>query len=473
MKARPLFAANNAMLAALVLAGLAFRLASMGGSLWYDEAFSAWLVQLPFSRMIAATLGDVHPPAFYSLLWLTVAALGDSELVLRLPSLISGVLLIPVAYRLAQRLNLSQAQWGVVGLVSLAPFMVYYSTEARSYAMQMLAVALAALGLIERRHWLLVMGALAALYLQHTAALAVAALFVAVWGQMERRRWLVCAGLVAIGYLPGLLVLITQARAVGAGYWILPVNHVGRLADVLDNLLWWLPYNPLPVTGLVTGLAVVLVLADGRRLWAEQRLAVIVAAGPLFLAVLASLMWQPILIARILAPSALFYYLLIADVATRSRPRALWWGLAAGCALVINGSLVTGSGGRPADLYTIPGYRPGDGIYHLNAGTYIPWHYYDAGADQWLFLQDNTLATNVSAASKAAMGFQQASLSDVQCLHPRWWIITMDNPTSTPAELHYSAFLKEISTAVTPLRNDVLVNSQILLFEPKCIYSGL
>ena len=37
--------------------------------LWYDENFSLLLSRLPFLNMITATMGDVHPPLYYILIW--------------------------------------------------------------------------------------------------------------------------------------------------------------------------------------------------------------------------------------------------------------------------------------------------------------------------------------------------------------------------------------------------------------------
>lgn len=473
-----MFAANSRhiIFAGLLLAGLLLRLISARGSLWYDESFSAWLVTLPTGRLLAATLGDVHPPAFYLLLRAAVMALGASELVLRLPSLISGLALIWATYRLSSSLKMSNpARLGAAALVALLPFQIYYSTEARSYALQMLLIVLAALGLVERRGWLFVAGCVIALYLQHTAALAVVALFVAGWWMLPRRRWLAYGLIVAAGYLPGLAILAIQARAVAADFWILPLNHPGRVADVLDNLLWWMPHNPLPVTGLVTGLAVVLILADTGRLWHEQRLALIMWSIPLLLAVGASLLWQPVLIARILAPSAPFFYMLIADVTTRSRPRALWWAVAGLAIVAISGAMIAGRAGRPpaAQLYTIPDYRPGDGVFHFNVGTYLPYHYYWPEADQYLFEQDNTLGTSISTATKTAMGVRQARFADVKCNHNRWWIITLDNPTSTPQELAATAAIATYGDEISTLRSDDLVHSRLYLVSSNCGYSGL
>lgn len=456
--------------------GLVLRIASLRGSLWYDEAFSAWLATLPADRLLAATLSDVHPPLYYGLLWLVNLAVGNSEVAVRAPSLLAGMALIFVVYRLAQLVDLGQpARLMAVGLVALAPFQIYYSTEARSYVFQMLAVSLAALGLLERRWWLLVAGSLAALYLQHTAIFFIMALFTAriiKKDDASAKPLIVSAAAIGLGFLPGLLLLLYQAHQVSGGYWILPVDSPGRVMEALDSLLFYTPYNPFTLTALATSLAVVLILADLRCLWTHQRFILVMGLLPLLLVVAVSLAWQSILIARILAPCTPFLYMMIAWVTTRSRHRLIiMGGAAAAFVLVINGAVLLGRAGRTMDAYyAIPGYQASDGIYHTNAGSIVLWRYYIPGAQQVLWQQENGLDQNLTTGTKMAMGMNQGSFEAIACRHKRWWFISMNNPTSTAGELsHARKILSEYKAQeVKTLRVDRLVDSRIYLIEPGC-----
>jgi len=94
-------------LPALLLAGLILRLWQINGAFWYDEAFSARLAQMPPENILTATFFDVHPPAYYLLLWFVGQWAGYSEWVLRLPSVAAGVLLIWLVYRLGLSLGLA------------------------------------------------------------------------------------------------------------------------------------------------------------------------------------------------------------------------------------------------------------------------------------------------------------------------------------------------------------------------------
>jgi uncharacterized membrane protein len=105
-------------------------------SLWGDEVFSferaavgvEWIAHL-------AAVGDVHPPLYYYILHFWMKLFGTSEFALRFPSLIFGVLAIPMIYLLGRRLFNEE-----VGLISalflaISPFNVEYSQELRMYSL--------------------------------------------------------------------------------------------------------------------------------------------------------------------------------------------------------------------------------------------------------------------------------------------------------------------------------------------------
>ncbi len=125
----------------LVAFGLrVFRLDASG--LGYDELFSLAAGTLAFPDWLVAVFEDrVHPPGYYFLgqFWYGI---GRAEFVVRYLSVIFGVLAIPLIYRVGktivdQRLGLIAAV-----LLTLSPFHIYYSQEARMYSL----VAFLALG---------------------------------------------------------------------------------------------------------------------------------------------------------------------------------------------------------------------------------------------------------------------------------------------------------------------------------------
>lgn len=108
--------------------------------IWVDEAISIAQARQPFGRMLEQlAASDVHPPGHHAILWLTVRALGTSELAVRLPSILAGVLLVPAVGALARTLYDRRTGLIAAALTTVAPLAVWYSQEARMYALFMLA----------------------------------------------------------------------------------------------------------------------------------------------------------------------------------------------------------------------------------------------------------------------------------------------------------------------------------------------
>lgn len=452
--------ARKIWLNCIILVGLWLRWPGMFDALWYDEAFSVWLAQLSLPRLIEAALNDVHPPFYYMLLWVIGRIFGYSEFVMRLPSLLAGLALIAVVHRLAKSYGLTDKSALVAAAITaIAPFQIYYSTEARFYALQMLVIALAALGLAERRYWLLVAGSLAALYLQNMSVFFVGPLWVLAMVQ-NRKMGLYCGLMIGIGYLPGALLAAYQAMAVGDGFWVLPIDNPGQVLDTLSTLLFYFPRQPFLV-GVVAFLGIIMVLADGRRLWEHRRAAVVMAAVPLLLNLIVSLSWQSVFITRGLAAVTPALYILIADtIAVSPRRLAVWGGSFAVMALVIAACNFTGYAGRqPASLtYNIPGYQAGDGIYHVDVGSLVLWHYYYPDAKHKLYPQNDTLASaRLTTATKQAMGIEEGYLSNER------WFISYDTVTTTPKEAAYSQSIKKGAYDIRTLHDDRLLTSKIYM----------
>ncbi len=120
------------------LVGLALRIAPLSESLWLDELHTAWCAIGPLDEVAPrAALGN-QSPLFYWLEWLLIGVLGESELTLRLPSLIAGSLLPLAVFLLARRWKADVAGVVAAALIAVDPWSIFYATEARPYATQQL-----------------------------------------------------------------------------------------------------------------------------------------------------------------------------------------------------------------------------------------------------------------------------------------------------------------------------------------------
>jgi hypothetical protein len=135
------------LVAITALAAL-LRLATLGSqSFWYDEAFTPVHV---LRTSLGATLHNVvhsenTPPLWYVLEWGVSRVLGTGVVALRLLSALAGIATVPVAWGIGRELAGSRAAIVTAALVASSPLLVWYSQEARAYALFVLCASLALL----------------------------------------------------------------------------------------------------------------------------------------------------------------------------------------------------------------------------------------------------------------------------------------------------------------------------------------
>ncbi|HEV2126073.1 MAG TPA: glycosyltransferase family 39 protein [Chloroflexota bacterium] len=117
---------------------LVLRLYHLGANgLWMDEAYGAMLARGSFGEIWSNHLAPDHLPAYYTLLWLSVRLLGESEWALRLPSVIAGVLSVVGGWAIGFELHRPRAGLLAATLLACSPMAIYWSQEAKPQAMAM------------------------------------------------------------------------------------------------------------------------------------------------------------------------------------------------------------------------------------------------------------------------------------------------------------------------------------------------
>jgi serine acetyltransferase len=209
-----------AAVAALTLLGLALRIANFGESLFGDELTTFWIVGgQGLDEVLSSVRSDdeITPPLYFILAWLSLEAGGPEWI--RLPSLLAGTATIPLVYLLGARTVSRSA--GLVGaaVMALSPFMIYYSTEGRAYALMIALVVgstlamLAALRTGRARWWIVyALCSCAALYSHYTSVFPLAAQCAWVlWAHRQAARPLLLANLgVLAGFAPWIPGLIAD-----------------------------------------------------------------------------------------------------------------------------------------------------------------------------------------------------------------------------------------------------------------------
>jgi mannosyltransferase len=150
-RSKPGTAAIPVTLFAITAIGLALRCYRLGqNSFWTDEIASLQTASERFWAIPKAALRQdaFEPPLYFWLLHLIAAAFGDGETALRLLSVIAGALTIPLIWLLVWELS-RQRQVALLAAAFLAlnPLHLWYSQEARPYALMIFFGTAAFLGL--------------------------------------------------------------------------------------------------------------------------------------------------------------------------------------------------------------------------------------------------------------------------------------------------------------------------------------
>ncbi|MDQ3769869.1 MAG: glycosyltransferase family 39 protein, partial [Actinomycetota bacterium] len=137
----------------LVLAAL-LRVPTLGEqSFWFDETVTAQLVDQDLRGVLAQVEGsESTPPLYYVLAWAWSGALGTGEAALRSLSALLGIATVAVAWPLGHRLGgtashgTGQRAGALAALLTACcPLLVWFSQEARAYALLAFLGALSAL----------------------------------------------------------------------------------------------------------------------------------------------------------------------------------------------------------------------------------------------------------------------------------------------------------------------------------------
>jgi 4-amino-4-deoxy-L-arabinose transferase-like glycosyltransferase len=145
--------ADWAIVGALVVLGAALRFATLTHqSLWFDEAQAVHEMRLSLGAMLRTwSANEPNPPLYFVVAWLWTHVFGASAGGLRSLSAVIGTATVPLVYLAARELVSRRASLFAAALVTLCPFMVWYSQEAREYGL--LAALSAASVIFFARAW--------------------------------------------------------------------------------------------------------------------------------------------------------------------------------------------------------------------------------------------------------------------------------------------------------------------------------
>lgn len=235
-----------------------------GSSIWFDEAFGAYLAKFNFIEIARYTAADVHPPVYYWLLKIWTMFFGDSELAIRSMSVFFGGTAIAAGYLLVKKLFTRQAAWIAGLLMAVSPMFIRYGEEARMYTFIATIALLATYVLVDavktnsKRRWTQY-AALVALGMWTHYFTAVVWLSHWVWRfimirdkndsfkktikKMFSKEWFRAHALAIAFFAPWLPFMALQLTTVQVGgFWIGPIG-INSYTNYLTNTFYYQEYQ--------------------------------------------------------------------------------------------------------------------------------------------------------------------------------------------------------------------------------------
>jgi mannosyltransferase len=312
------------VLAFLVALGAAMRFASLGEqSFHHDEVITAArVIPTSFAHMLKEVKkSESNPPLYYVLAWGWAKAFGTGEFGLRSLSALFGLATVPIAYCIGAELSSRRAGLIAAAMVAVNPMLIWYSQEARSYAVLVFFCAVSLLFFARalrtedgRDLALWALGSALALCSHYFAVFAVG--IEAIWLLAYLRyRWEVvipavaAVGAVGLGLVP---LIVAQANPAHVG-WIdksllstrFYETGVSFLIGETGHVIAEPPRERFAlVPAILVGAALLLLLARGT--WRERRAALLAATvglGVALCALLAALIGKDYVLERNLLPA--------------------------------------------------------------------------------------------------------------------------------------------------------------------------
>lgn len=461
------------------LFALVLRLATLDWSLlWYDEAYTAIIVQRPFFEMLKAIAGDTHPPLWYLIDWIMAHTFGATPIALRLPATIFSSLAVLESYLLTKRLaGENSARWAS-GLLAVLPGQIYYGQEARMYSLLTLLVLLGARSVVDRRWSRLGLCAVLIIYTQNLGV--VYAGLLSLWGLWESRgRAFKHLGLAGLAYVPWLPTILNQLHNYNIGFWLPPMGNIGgslywiSFTTVFSRLPPWMAMHGIALAMATTVIACWALRSELKRIWPLLA----IAFAPAAVLTVIGTVWRPVLLDRAMLPSgaALGMVWGIGLTHLPSWGKKIYAAVAAPVLVLMVVLYYVDPTEQRARVDPVvelvkANWQEGDAIYHISLSSFIGYDYYLQGYPSYVLPETGDLGASLTETTKEGFGITEHELPIGQVKargHRRVWLFASSSPVSSTYELDTErALLTTFKTIkVWSIRHKDLVDFDVILLE--------
>lgn len=297
---------------------LLLAILNLKSSIWFDEAYSAYLVRGDFSQIWEMTSMDVHPPLFYFALKMWSSIFGTTDVAMRFMSIFFGLIAIVFIFQTVKKMFGIKAAALSTFFVSISPMLMRYAEEMRMYTMVLAIVFMATYCLLfalekgtekaGRKYWfiyaILVSLGMWTHYFSAFAWIAHVVIILVHFGGFKKifqdkklfKTLLFTYGFAILLYLPWIPSFFKQIATVQSGFWIPPVSFE-VIADFISSIMFFNLSGQVTSWGWVFGTAlIVFFILAFLNVWTKTTKKN--RAGILKLAILASV---PVLVMTILS----------------------------------------------------------------------------------------------------------------------------------------------------------------------------
>ncbi|MYD08619.1 MAG: hypothetical protein F4X02_01130 [Chloroflexi bacterium] len=168
------------LLILILLLAFQLRVKDLGNSpVRWDEAYSVWEAQMGFLEMTEFTARDVHPPLYFWLFHLWLRLTGASEFAIRSISVffaLPGILLVYFATLRVSKQKIAAPL--AMLLITVSPFHIHWSQDARMYALAMMFATLTIYAYLRSKAGLLAIAGIGATLSHYFGGIIVGAIVV-------------------------------------------------------------------------------------------------------------------------------------------------------------------------------------------------------------------------------------------------------------------------------------------------------
>ena len=148
---RPFLDHSHLLLILFILLAFGLRLHNIEAfSFWTDEGLTPLRASYPLSEIFSnritiqeAISKDTHPPFYFLLIHVSRQLWGETDFAYRFPSVLAGILLVPLLFQFGRRWHSRRLGWLLALLTAVNPLQIWYANEARMYTLLVLLGAVA------------------------------------------------------------------------------------------------------------------------------------------------------------------------------------------------------------------------------------------------------------------------------------------------------------------------------------------